>query len=219
MTIRRWFIIGLAAGLLVAAMAGLAPTLAQASPELEKGGSAFIESLAKQAVDSLADQAIPRPERINRFRRMFNDSFAVEVIGRWILGRHWREATDAQRAEYLKLFEDLMVVSYVDRFAEYAGDALKVHRALTENESTVTVFSEIVRPGGSQPVRVDWRVGRNKESAYKVVDVVIEGTSMSNTMRADFTSVINQKGGQVSGLIEVLREKTTQLKQQEAERK
>ena len=217
MMFRRSLAVGLAAGLVVVA-AGLPLAPAHASPELEKGGSVFIESLAKQAVDSLADPSVSRAERIVRFRRMFNDSFAVEVIGRWILGRHWRTATDAERSEYLKLFEDLMVVSYVDRFAEYAGEALKVHRALTENESTVTIFSEIVRPGGNQPVRVDWRVGRNKDAAYKVVDVVVEGTSMSNTMRSDFTSVINQKGGQVSGLIEVLRDKTATLKQ-EAERK
>lgn len=213
---RRTFAVGLAAGLAFMAAFPIVP--ARASAELENGARSFIESLAKQAVDSLADQKVPRPERIVRFRHMFNDSFAVEVIGRWILGRHWRTATDAERAEYLRLFEDLMVVSYVDRFAEYAGEALKVHRAVTENESTVTIFSEIVRPNGGQPVRVDWRVGRNKAAVYKIVDVVVEGTSMSNTMRSDFTSVINQKGGQVSGLIEVLREKTVALKQ-EAERK
>jgi phospholipid transport system substrate-binding protein len=213
---RRTLAAGLAAGLALLAAFPIVP--ARASAEMEKGASSFIESLAKQAVDSLADTKVPRPERIVRFRRMFNDSFAVEVIGRWILGRHWRTATDAERAEYLRLFEDLMVVSYVDRFAEYAGEALKVHRAVTENESTVTIFSELGRPSGSQPVRVDWRVGRNKDAVYKIVDVVVEGTSMSNTMRSDFTSVINQKGGQMSGLIEVLREKTDALKQ-EAERK
>ncbi len=209
---RRIFAVGFS--LLV--LLSVAP--ARASAELENGAKSFIESLAKQAVDSLADPKVARPERINRFRRMFNDSFAVEAIGRWILGRHWRTATEAERSEYLGLFEDLMVVSYVDRFAEYAGEALKVNRSITENENTVTIFSEIVRPSGGQPVRVDWRVGRNKEAAYKIVDVVVEGTSMSNTMRADFTSVINQKGGQMSGLIEVLRAKTVALKQ-EAERK
>ena len=209
---RRMFAAGLA--LLIA----LPIVPARASAELESGARSFVESLAKQAVDSLADHKVSRPDRIVRFRRLFNDSFAVEVIGRWILGRHWRTATDAEQAEYLRLFEDLMVVSYVDRFAEYAGEALKVHRAVTENESTVTIFSEIVRPNGGPPVRVDWRVGRNKDAVYKIVDVVVEGASMSNTMRSDFTSVINQKSGQVSGLIEVLREKTAALKQ-EAERK
>jgi phospholipid transport system substrate-binding protein len=209
---RRAFAVALALFALLSA----AP--ARASAELENGAKAFIESLAKQAVDSLADPKIPRPERIVRFRRMFNDSFAVEAIGRWILGRHWRTATEAERSEYLGLFEDLMVVSYVDRFAEYAGEALKVNRSITENENTVTIFSEIVRPNGGPAVRVDWRVGRNKQAAYKIVDVLVEGTSMSNTMRSDFTSVLNQKGGQMSGLIEVLREKTVALKQ-EAERK
>lgn len=209
---RRAFVLALALFALLSA----AP--ARASAELENGAKAFVESLAKQAVDSLADQKISRPERINRFRRLFNESFAVEAIGRWILGRHWRTATEAERSEYLRLFEDLMVVSYVDRFAEYAGEALKTNRSIAEDEKTVTVFSEIVRPNGGPAVRVDWRVGRNKEAAYKIVDVLVEGTSMSNTMRSDFTSVINQKGGQMSGLIEVLREKTVALKQ-DAERK
>ncbi|MSO85457.1 MAG: ABC transporter substrate-binding protein, partial [Rhodospirillales bacterium] len=214
MTHIRMFAVGLAAGLALLIALPIVP--ARASAEMESGARSFVQSLAKQAVDSLADHNISRPDRIVRFRRLFTDSFAVEVIGRWVLGRHWRTATDAEQAEYLRLFEDLMVVSYVDRFAEYAGEALKVHRAVTENESTVTIFSEIVRPNGGPPVRVDWRVGRNKAAAYRIVDVVVEGTSMSNTMRADFTSVINQKGGQISGLIETLREKTAALKQQEA---
>ncbi|MBM3580943.1 MAG: ABC transporter substrate-binding protein, partial [Alphaproteobacteria bacterium] len=117
-------ILALAAGFALSALLLGAP--ARAAAELENGARTFVESLAKQAVDSLADPKIARSERINRFRRMFNDSFAVEAIGRWILGRHWRTATEAERAEYLGLFEDLMVVSYVDRFAEYAGEALKV---------------------------------------------------------------------------------------------
>lgn len=217
MITRRAFAIAFAAVLVVVLASAAAPP-ARASVEMENGAKVFIESLAKQAVDSLTDGNVPRPERIVRFRRMFNDIFAVEAIGRWILGRHWRTATDAEKAEYLKLFEDLMVVSYVDRFSEYAGDALKVNRSIAENENTVTIFSEITRPNGGQAVRVDWRVGRNKEAVYKIVDVVVEGTSLSNTMRSDFTSVLNQKGGQMSGLIEALRDKTASLKQ-EAEKK
>lgn len=216
---RRPFAAALFGGLVALAFVLVAagPLPAAASPELEKDAGAFIESLSKQAVASLTDQKVTRAERIDRFRKMFNESFAVEAIGRWLLGPHWRRATDAEKKEYLVLFEDLMVVSYVDRFAEYAGTALKVNRAVTENEKHVTVFSEIARPSGSQPVRVDWRVGKG-DAGYKIVDVIVEGTSMSITMRSDFTSVINQKGGAVSGLIDVLRAKTAGLKQ-EAERK
>jgi phospholipid transport system substrate-binding protein len=211
---RRRLIATLVGGALVAVVAWATPVPAT---ELEKGAEQFIQGLAKQAVDSLTDAKVPRAERIRRFRDMFQKNFAVEAIGRWILGRHWRTATEAERAEYLKLFEDLMVVSYVDRFAEYAGESLRVNKAVPENNSTATVFSEILRPHQSQPVRVDWRVGR-KDTTYKIVDVVVEGTSMSNTLRADFTATINQKGGSVSGLIEELRKKTESLKE-EAQRR
>ncbi len=212
---RRQLLAALMGGLML--LAAARPLPAAASPEMEKSAGAFIESLSKQAVASLADQQVTRAERIARFRKMFNESFAVEVIGRWLLGPQWNKATEAEKKEYLVLFEDLMVVSYVDRFAEYAGTALRVHRAVSENEKHVTVFSEINRASNPQPVRVDWRVGK-RDDAYKVVDVIVEGTSMSITMRSDFNSVINQNGGKVSGLIEVLREKTAALKQ-EAERK
>lgn len=211
---RRRLIATLVGGVLAAVVAGA--TSAPAA-ELEKGAEQFIQALAKQAVDSLTDTKVSRAERIRRFRDMFHKNFAVEAIGRWVLGRHWRTATETERAEYLKLFEDLMVVSYVDRFAEYAGESLRVNKAVPENETTATVFSEIIRPHQSQPVRVDWRVGR-KDATYKIVDVVVEGTSMSNTLRADFTATINQKGGAVSGLLEELRKKTESLKE-EAQRR
>ncbi len=214
MIYRRSFLIALAGALAILAVARPLPAVASA---METGASAFVESLSKQAVAALADQQVTRAERIARFRKLFNESFAVEAIGRWLLGPQWNKATEAEKKEYLALFEDLMVVSYVDRFAEYAGTALKINRTIAENEKHVTVFSEINRPGGAQPVRVDWRIG-NRDNGFKIVDVIVEGTSMSITMRSDFASVINQKGGKVAGLIEVLRDKTVALKQ-EAERK
>lgn len=214
MIYRRSFLAALAGALVILAVARPLPAVAS---EMETGASTFVESLSKQAVAALADQQVTRVERIARFRKLFNESFAVEAIGRWLLGPQWNKATEAEKKEYLALFEDLMVISYVDRFAEYAGTALKINRTITENEKHVTVFSEINRPGGAQPVRVDWRIG-NRDNGFKIVDVIVEGTSMSITMRSDFASVINQKGGKVAGLIEVLRDKTVALKQ-EAERK
>jgi len=162
------------------------------------------------AIRDLTDKTVPRPERIKRFREFFNSHFAVRGIGKWILGRHWRKATEAQQEEYLKLFENLMVVSYVDRFAAYAGEPLKIIKSLAINETNATVFTEIHQNEGAPPVRVDWRVAR-KDGVYKIVDVVVEGTSMSNTLRSDFGSIIRQRGNKVSGLIEALKEKTASL--------
>lgn len=195
--------------------AGLAGMLfvaaAPASAGIEEGASDFLRSLAGKAVESLTQPDTPRMERIKRFREMFRENFAVRSIGKFVLGRNWNRATEDEQAEYLVLFEDLMVVTYVDRFQRYAGEALKVTKARAENDSLATVFSEIERPGGAQPIRVDWRVGTNG-TIYKVLDVVVEGTSMSNTLRSDFGSIVRREGNRISGLIAALRAKTDALK-------
>lgn len=199
---------GLAFVLVLALPVGLAA--AAAAAEMEERAGSFIRSLATQAVESLARKDTSRDLRIQRFRKMFLDHFAVRTIGRFVLGRHWKKATKDERKEYLNLFEDLMVMSYVDRFKRYAGENLDITRTRAENAKTTTVFSQINRPTG-RPVTVLWRVGAKGET-FKVLDVIVEGASMSQTLRSDFGSIIRQKGGKVSGLIDELRLKTASLK-------
>ena len=170
----------------------------------------FIEALAGDAVQSLTVEGVERTERIVRFRALLKENFDVALIGRWVLGRHWRKATDAERAEYMGLFEDLIVVTYVDRFDQYAGEKLNVVKAIEEKDKDAVVTSEIVRPTGGDTVKVDWRV-RLEGDTYHVIDVMVEGVSMSQTQRSEFASVIRSKGGAVAGLIEVLRDKVKAL--------
>ena len=104
-----------------------------------------------------------------------------------------------------------MVVSYVDRFQRYAGKNLNILKTRAEKGSAVTVFTEITRPGGAKPAQVLWRIGARGE-IMKILDVIVEGVSMSQTLRSDFGSIIRRKNGKVSGLLKELRVKTASLK-------
>ena len=182
-----------------------------AAAGLEKRSEDFIRSLADEAIEALTLKETPRDVRIGNFRKLFNRHFAVRSIGRFVLGRYWRKASDEEKKEYLVLFEDLMVVSYVDRFGRYAGKNLSIKKARQEKPTLATVFTEIARPNVSKPVQVLWRVGTRGET-MKILDVVVEGASMSQTLRSDFGSIIRQKQGKVAGLLEELRVKTASLK-------
>lgn len=182
------------------------------SAERDDAARQFIASLADRAIQALTTADIERAERIRRFRTLFNDHFAVEDIGKWVLGRYWTRATPAEQTEYLRLFEDYIVASYVDRFATYTGEQLRITRALTEEGERATVFSEIALPGGGKtPVRVDWRV-EGEVGRLKVTDLVVEGVSMSTTLRSEFASIMRRDGGKLDGLFAVLREKTAAIK-------
>jgi phospholipid transport system substrate-binding protein len=169
--------------------------------------SEFIEDLSQQAVEALTEPNISRGERETRFRKLLGQHFAVTTIGQWVLGRYWKTATLEERKEFLRLFEDLLVVTYVNRFERYSGETLSVEKTLVDDKSgDAVVFSHLNRPDGAPVVSVGWRL-RSKGESFKVVDVMVEGVSMGQTQRSEFASVIRKHGGRVKGLLAELRER------------
>jgi phospholipid transport system substrate-binding protein len=191
------------AGLAFAGSAGFSRFARAQAPA---GPGQFIESLADKAVAALTDKNTPREERIRRFRVLLNEHFAVAIIARWVLGRPWQTSSAAERAEYLRLFEDLIVYSYVDRFTEYAGEKLEVSRTLVVEGGDTMVYSSIVRGNQPEPVEVDWRV-RTRDGQFKIVDVMVKGISMGVTQRQEFASVFNRNNNSMSAFLSELRER------------
>lgn len=179
--------------------------------DLEDGAEAFVKSMADQAIQSLTDTTKPREDRVKAFRTLFEEKFAVDSIGRWTLGRNWRQASADEQKDFLGLFEELMIATYVDRFQDYSGEELKVIKTVPVDQNYANVQTEITRPGATdtKPISVVWRVGR-QGSSYKVLDVAVEGVSMSVTLQREFASIIKNTGS-VGGLIEELRKKTATL--------
>jgi len=180
--------------------------------EFAEGAQRFIESLADRAVAALTVPDLPRPRRVALFRALFNDHFAVKAIAQWVLGRYWRHATAAERAEFLALFEELMVATYVDHFARYRGMRLSVTRAVAKGTADAIVYSQITDRDGETLLPVDWRVrvdwrARTGAGQYKITDVMVKGVSISQTQRSEFASVIRESGGKVEGLLAELRKR------------
>jgi len=177
------------------------------STEKATQASTFIEGLAGEAVNALTASDVSPEEREQLFRNLLNENFAVTTIGQWVLGRYWAKATVEQRREYLQLFEEMIVVTYLNRFKRYSGESLNVTRALVDDQSgDAIVFSQIKRPSGSEPLDIAWRV-RPKGDSFKIVDVSVEGVSMSQTQRKEFASVIRRNGGHIEGLLTEMRQK------------
>lgn len=198
------------ATLLVVSLGAWGGALGVKPAHAETTAQTFIEGLSEEAVKALTADGVSREDRIVRFTELLNHNFDVETIGKWVLGRYWRTASDAEKAEYLKLFEQYVVITYVERFNQYSGEKLKVIKSVSEPGEDSLVYSEIQRPTGGEPIRVDWRV-RAEADIYKIIDVYVEGISMSQTQRKEFSSVIRSNGGTVEGLLTALRTQISKL--------
>ncbi|TMJ56239.1 MAG: ABC transporter substrate-binding protein [Alphaproteobacteria bacterium] len=180
--------------------AALAPAaLAAADP------AAVINNLGNRALEVLGKNATPA-QRAARFQELFRADFDVPGIARFVLGRYWKTATPEQQEESVKLFEDYIALVYSAQLAAYSGETLKVTGSRPGPEGAI-VASEIVRPTGAPPVKVEWHL-TDRSGSYKINDVSVDGISMAVTQRSEFAAVIQRSGGQVQGLITQLREKT-----------
>lgn len=160
---------------------------------------ALIDKMGADAVSFLKDENLSKSQKEAKFRKLLNKNFDMNTIARFALGKNWRSASPAQQKKYLKLFNDMIVRVYSARFNEYEGQEFKVTSFRDTGKSDILVTSYIVPPQGSK-VQVDWRV-RNRNGAMKVIDVIIEGVSMSLTQRSEFSSVIQRNGGDIGVLL------------------
>jgi phospholipid transport system substrate-binding protein len=193
--------------ILIAASIFLARALVPAIPAAAAADpAAMISNLGSRALEVLGKNAT-QAQRVARFRELLREDFDVPGIGRFVLGRYWNQATEEQRADYVKLFEDYIAMAYATRLAEYTGETLKVTGSRPEADGAI-VSSQILRPAGAAPVKVDWRL-TGRDGNYKISDVSVDGISMAVTQRSEFASVIQHNGGQVQGLITMLRQKTS----------
>ena len=196
---RRLLFGAVAAGILVAPFpAGAAPTVADA----EK----FVENLGGDAISSLTGKNLSEDVRQQRFKGLLEDYFDLPGGSKFVLGRYWRQASGAQRADFQRLFEELLAQSYAKIFAQYAGERFQVTGGRVEDDGSITVISHIDRLNGDV-IHLDWRI-EDQAGRLRITDFTVEGMSLRITHRSDIASAIQSEGGQVSALIEALRQKT-----------
>ncbi len=176
----------------------------------DTGARGFMAKLGDQVVHLIGDQKQPAPERKQQFAQLVNQSFDVNGISRFVLGRYWRTASASERQEFEQVFDRYMIDVYWGHFNQYTGQRFVVTQNRSVGDGTTLVTSQIIQPSGRQPVDVVWRVAQ-QGSQYRITDVSIEGVSELVTYRQEFGSVISQNGGNVSSLIAQLKQKDQQI--------
>ncbi|MEQ8711063.1 MAG: ABC transporter substrate-binding protein [Rhodospirillales bacterium] len=171
---------------------------------------AFVQSMASRALTISSDDTRSDDQKVSELRAVFQDGFDVDYIGKYVLGRYWRQATEEERTAYLKIFEEYVVHSYAQRFSKFDGGSLKVGRS-DKFQDAVHRVQSVFKGKDGQDVRLDWFV-HETPAGLRAVDVVVEGISLRKTQRDEFMAVIRNGGGTVAGLIKDLRKLVDKLK-------
>ena len=192
-----------------------APVMAQKNgkaEDLNKSAAAFVENVAQRAIDTINEKhegKLTEQQAKVSFRKILGDAFDLPTIAKFTMGRYWRVATEEQKKEYINLLQIKILDKYADTILSHSGAGFKTASSKAINDNDYVVDMTITRKG-EPPVDFGWRL-RRFGTKFKVIDIAVEGISMSVTHRTDFASVIERNGGKVEALLDALRQKESDV--------
>lgn len=194
---RRGFV-SVAAAAVLSAPGWSASAWAATDPQ---GAAQFIRWLGDQALALLRNPSVSLEQREASFRSLLREGFDLDFIGRFTLGRHAGSLTPEQKIEFREAFAEFVLKTYARRLSAYSGETFTVGGAQPAGEQDAVVSTRLER-NGAPLLGADWRV-RVIDNRFRVIDVAVQGISMSVTQRQEFASVISSSG--IRGLIAQLR--------------
>jgi phospholipid transport system substrate-binding protein len=187
----------------VAVLAACAILAASPSRAADESALVFAQKVGDSAITDLTAPGITDSARVKRMRQLLVNIFDAEAVGRFVLGPYARQASPEEFKEFLKLYEVYVAHNYAGLFKRYNGQKVEFTREQPVGNGQIVV-NGVIRQVSGPDISTELRLHKVGDT-YKAIDLRIEGVSMPLTHRKQFASVIAQRGGKVSGLLDALR--------------
>lgn len=170
------------------------------------GAKAFVDNVAKQALTIVQSKDSKEVQK-NKLLDVVDANVDIDFVAKFVLGKHWRTATEAQRQAYLEAYRPFLKTSYVSRLTRYTGQTYTLGTARGEEGSYVVPMT-LNDPNGQNVSMIYRVVDAGKD--YRISDIVVEGVSLLSTQRSEFNSIASSKG--IDYLIDALKKKAANAK-------
>lgn len=140
---------------------------------------------------------------------VITENFNTPLIAKVVLSRYWKSLDETSQTDFIDLFNRLTISTYVDRFDSFNGEAFKDLSIEAMKKNRFLVKTEFVQTD-DEPVSFYYIVQRDNDQ-WKIISVIADGINDLSLKRAEYSSVIKDKG--FDSLIVSLKEKINNLHQ------
>ena len=199
---RRWMIM---AGVLtwLLCLGGVSPAMAGQATESVR---VTIDEVLKILNDKELKTPAKQEDRRQRLEKVVAARFDYSEMSRRSLGAQWNQLSEKEKQEFVDLFRTLLTNTYADRVETYSGEGVQYLNERTEKEYA-EVRTKVL--SGKTEIPMDYRL-MNKSNDWHVYDVVVDGVSLVNNYRGQFSKILHTSS--YSDLVDQLRKKSEKIK-------
>lgn len=135
--------------------------------------------------------------------------FDFKRMAQLVLGKYWRQATIDQRQRFANEFRVLLVRTYSTALLKYSHEKIRylpMHGPTEANNTVVRIEALQANGGPSVPMNLHLY---DKNGAWKIFDIKIDGISLVTNYRANFAGEV--RSGGLDQLIEKLAKKNSKI--------
>lgn len=203
----RFMVFGMSLLMLSAILINASSGLAASSPlELIQSGTDRALQIIKSAHSGTAPSI---RERRAEILNIVDEYFDFSEMARRSLGRPWKEQPPQKQQEFVDLFKQLLFNYYVARVETYTDTDEKLVYDEQKIEGEYALVKTRVLNYKHTNVQLDYRLKQISEQ-WKVYDVIIEGVSLVENYRGQFSSILANKP--FDAFLAQLREKVADQK-------
>ena len=147
-------------------------------------------------------------ERRARLMPFIEHVVDVPAVAAYCLGHYWKLATAAQQQQLQSLFLSVVVNTIATWTDDHKGFGMKANVVMQAPipRADGTYVPTLVQAGDAPVVNITWVVDMQDQPA-RILDVMADGISVRRMERSDFVGYLNHTGGDIDGLIGVLRKR------------
>jgi phospholipid transport system substrate-binding protein len=166
------------------------------------------EDVIRQTADAviavLTDESLSSADKQAGVEAALTDRADFATISKLVVGRSWRDFTEAQKEEFVPVFKKYLSSTYGKHVDDYSDEKVEVMGGREEARGDYTVLTRVVRIQ-AEDVTIDYRL-RKSEAGWRIIDFKAEGIGMIANLRSQFQEVLSQGGP--ANLLKTLKEKT-----------
>ncbi len=119
----------------------------------------------------------------------------VKYAGSLVLGRQLRTIDRADREKFFNAFGDFIVQSYAQALTLYHNQKVEIEKAKPIDGNIVSIKVQIIQSNATAPVNLNFFWRKNtKTGAWQVYDLAVEGVSMVDTKRQEWSPILRKSG-------------------------
>jgi phospholipid transport system substrate-binding protein len=171
------------------------------NPEEEIATTKKITTEAKDVVINFQNQLIETMKqgeklgysgRYKKLKSTVESSHYLTKIARIVVGKQWKNFSDAQKLQLTDVFSRLSISTYAHNFKSHSGESFTFVSEEETARGGKIIHSVLVLPE-DKDVKFDYML-KKKGNSWRIINIIASGVSDLALKRSEYTSVLKREG-------------------------